>query len=72
MLGALSEQELRRAANALLHTERVGAELRNRIQDVLWLGRGPVITERTRRAIAAALEIEDLVVDGTRFEAMLD
>lgn len=72
MLAALPEQDLRRVAEAVLHIGRVSLELRNRIQDILWQGRGPAITERTRRAIAAALDIEDLVIDSVRFETMLD
>lgn len=71
-LAGLSVEELRRVAEAVLTTGALGAELRNQIQDVLWDGHGPVIWERTRRSLAAALDIDDLVVDTARFEAMLD
>lgn len=72
VLAGMSEQELRHVADALLRAQQVTAELRNHIQDVLWRGRGPVVTERARRAIAAVLDIDDLVIDSARFEAMLD
>jgi very-short-patch-repair endonuclease len=71
-IAALSDQELRRVADSVLNTGPLGAELRNQIQDVLWAGQEPIIWERARRKLAAALDIDDLVVDSTRFEAMLD
>lgn len=72
VLQGLSDDELARVAQRLLDADVLWAELRNQLQDVLWVGRGPVIWERTRRNLAAALNIEDLVVDADRFEAMLD
>lgn len=76
VLSTLSEEDLHRVADAVLRTENVSPSLRNSIQDILWNGLGPIIWERTRRSIAAALDeaigIEDLVVDSARFEAMLD
>jgi AbiJ N-terminal domain 3 len=72
VLEALPNDELARVARWLLTADGMWAELRNQIQDVLWVGQGPVIWERTRRNLAAALDIEDLVVDADRFEAMLE
>src|ERR1700682_3680147 len=72
VFASLPTPEPRRVAEAVLRFEGVVAELRNEIQDVLWDGQGPVIWERTRRTIAAALDIDDLVVDSARFEALLD
>lgn len=46
--------------------------LRNQIQDVLWVGQEPTIWEKTRRDLACALDIHDLVAHHDRFEAMLD
>lgn len=71
-LASLSTEGLRKAAEALLASWPFAAENRNEIQDLLWHGREPVISERTRRTLAAALDIDDLVVDSGRFEAMLD
>jgi very-short-patch-repair endonuclease len=71
-LASMSVEELRRVADAVLSGGGLGPELRNQIQDVLWDGQGPVIWERTRRKLATALSMDDLVVDSARFEAMLD
>lgn len=72
VLKALSHVELARGAQQLLNADVLWAELRNQLQDVLWMGQGPVIWERIRRDLAAALDIEDLVVDADRLKAMLD
>lgn len=72
VLDSLPHDELVRVAQQLLDADVLWAERRNQLQDVLWIGQGPVIWERTRRDLAAALDIEDLVVDADRFEAMLD
>lgn len=71
-LAVQSPEELRRVAQALLEEGNLDAERRNRIQDVLWDGQGPAVWERTRRSLAAALDIDDLVIDKARFEAVLD
>lgn len=60
-----------RVAKAVLDAEALDAEVRNRIQE-LWDGQGPVILERTRRTLAAALDIDDLVVDNARFQTALE
>jgi hypothetical protein len=66
------DDALAAAAERLLAAKGIGAGLRNQIQDALWADRGPVIWERTRRNLAADLDIEDLVVDSDRFENLLD
>jgi very-short-patch-repair endonuclease len=72
MLASLPIAELRRVGAAVLEAESLTADQRNRIQDVLWNGQGPVILKKARRALAAALDIETLVVEPARFEKMLD
>lgn len=72
ILAAQSDEELRRTAAAVLAAEPLEAEIRNKIQDVLWIDQGPQIWARTRRTLAAALDLEDLIADNGRFEAMLD
>lgn len=46
--------------------------LRNQIEDVLWAGQAPLVLEKTRRELALAVDIEDLVIDADKFEALLD
>lgn len=49
------------------------ARMRNAIQDVLWAEPGSLpIPKRTRRDLARALDIEDLIVGGDRFTGLLD
>lgn len=72
VLHDLPDEELIRVAQRLLTADGMWPELRNQIQDVLWLGQEPIIWEKTRRNLAAALDIEDLVADAGPFEAMLD
>jgi very-short-patch-repair endonuclease len=73
-LHAASLDTLTAAAEKLLSAQDNAPEprLRNRLQDVLFANRGPEIWEKTRRKIAASLDIEDLVTDPDRFEKMLD
>lgn len=72
MADSLTPAELRSTAERVLETEELSPAVRNGLQDILWSGDGPVIEERTRRDLAAAFQIADLVVDPTRFEVMLD
>lgn len=72
VLRDLSDEELARVTQRVLAAEGLRPELRNQIQDVLWAGQEPIIWEKTRRNLASALDIEDLVSDPDRFEAMLD
>lgn len=62
------------AAEKLLSDRSSALEpkLRNQIQDALYGDRGPEIWEKTRRKIAARLDIEDLITDPERVERMLD
>ena len=49
------------------------AATRNAIQDVLWAGQGALeIPRRTRRAIARALDLDDVTVMPDRFIALLE
>lgn len=49
------------------------AATRNAIQDVLWAGQGALeIPRRTRRAIARALDLDDVTVMPDRFMALLE
>lgn len=72
VLHDLPGEELVRVAQRLLIADGMWPELRNQIQDVLWVGQEPIIWEKTRRNLAAALDIDDLVADPDRFERMLD
>lgn len=73
-LHAASPDILTAAAEKFLSVQGNGPEprLRNRLQDVLFASRGPEILEKTRRKIAASLDIEDFVTDPDRFENTLD
>ncbi len=72
-LGAASVEQLRRAAQTFVDTNPgMPADRRIAFQDLLWHGIGPVVPERTRRAVAAAINLEQVSVDPVRFEAMLD
>lgn len=72
VLATAPVEELRRIAEVFLANETLNPALRNAIQDVLWAEQGPRIWERARRTLAAALDIDDVVVDCDRFEALLD
>jgi very-short-patch-repair endonuclease len=72
VLTELSERHLVQVAQRLLRARGMTPWLRNQIEDVLWAGQAPLILERTRRALALTVDIENLVVDPDRFEALLD
>lgn len=71
-LAHLTDDELAGVASRLLGASAVSADLRNVLQDLLWAGEPPLIEERTRREISVALDLDDLIVDVDRFEALLD
>ncbi|GAB2962006.1 hypothetical protein LWP59_34645 [Amycolatopsis acidiphila] len=64
---------LARVAEKVLEAGGLNAAERNIVQDTLWAMRGePAIPKRTRREIARALHLDDLVHDGDRFTVLLD
>jgi hypothetical protein len=72
VLTELSQRDLVQVAQRLLRARGMTPWLRNQIEDVLWAGQAPLILERTRRDLALVIDVEDLVVDADRFEALLD
>src|SRR6266567_7470675 len=65
---ALSDAYLPKVAERILDNALASAETRNAIQDELWANQGaPDIPKRTRREIARALDLFDLVYDADRF-----
>lgn len=69
----LPDSDLPEVAQRVLGQISVGAATRNAIQDVLWAGQGAIdIPKRTRRDIARALDLTDLVYDADRFMVLLD
>lgn len=71
-VNTLSPGAVKETAARVLDKVDLTANLRNGLQDVLWRGVGPKIEERSRRDAAAAVDIEDLLHDHRRFEALLD
>ncbi|MGW8538693.1 AbiJ-related protein [Rhodococcus qingshengii] len=73
VLTAIPDDDLERVAAELINRNMTDAAERNNIQDALWAGNDvPQILKRTRREIAADLDLEDLVVEPSRFTHMLD
>ncbi|NKS84111.1 hypothetical protein A6411_16595 [Prescottella equi] len=73
VFGSLDDCDLEQVAKALLSSGLSDAADRNAIEDALWAGRDfPLIQKRTRREIAADLDLGTLVVDAERFTRMLD
>lgn len=72
VLAAISDN-LERVAAEIINRDMTDAAERNNIQDALWAGNDvPQILKRTRCEIAADLDLEDLVVEPSRFTHMLD
>lgn len=70
---ALPDADLPVVAAKLIATNELEAGPRNAVQDALWATRNhPPIPNRTRREIARALHLEDLVRDAERFTRLLD
>lgn len=73
VLEALGDHDLEAVAKALLSSDLVGAADRNALEDALWAAQKfPPIQKRTRREIAADLDLDTLTVDEERFTRMLD
>ncbi|MBB5913922.1 very-short-patch-repair endonuclease [Nocardia transvalensis] len=73
VVAAIPEGELVRVAQLVVDSEMVPPADRIRIQNLLWFGAGPRIVERSRRELAAVLDIEDVVgTDADRFVGMLE
>ncbi|WAJ42856.1 hypothetical protein OK015_16475 [Mycobacterium sp. Aquia_216] len=69
----LPDSDLPSVAGRVLSTAAARPVERVAIEDILWAPSGaPRIPKRTRREIAAALALEDLVVDERRFTTMLE
>jgi hypothetical protein len=70
---ALPDAALPAVAEKVVAAGGLDAGQRNIVQDALWAIREqPVIPKRTRREIAHALHLDDLVRDGNRFTRLLD
>jgi hypothetical protein len=72
-LAALPDADLLMIAEKILASQLpLDAAIRNSIQDVLWASYGsPEIPKRTRREIARALNLAELVHNPDRFRALL-
>ena len=69
----LPDGDLAGVARRVLSTAAARPVERVAIEDILWTSSSaPRIPKRTRREIAAALSLEDLVVDERRFTSMLE
>jgi len=70
---ALDEAALPDIAKRLLSDFPLRAELRNQLEDLLWSGHGfPPILKRVRREVALALSPDDLYLNGSHFDALLE
>src|SRR5262249_32378619 len=70
---AVPDQDLVRVMERFLEFHCPSAENRNSLQDWLWVRqRFPVIPKKARRDLARAINIENLFIDATRFDALLD
>lgn len=73
VLAAIPDDDLERVAAKIINRDMADAAEQNNIQDALWAGNDvPQILKRTRREIAADLDLEDLVVEPSRFTHMLN
>lgn len=69
----LPNEELPFVAKQLLELNRLGPSLRNQIQDLIWADlASPEIPKRLRREVARGLTCDDLYMDGTRFDSLLE
>ena len=72
-LAALPDAALPMVAEKVLAAGGLDSGQRNTVQDALWaISDQPVIRKRTRREIAHAIHLDDLVRDGERFTRLLD
>jgi very-short-patch-repair endonuclease len=70
---AASDTDLPRVAENVLRFFPPSADLRNRIQDVIWTGIScPEIPKRYRHELSRNLSAEDLYLDAGHLEALLD
>lgn len=70
---ALRDADVPGVAERILQCHPVDAATRNAIQDALWAGQGGVeIPKRTRREIARALDLPDLIYSADLFRALLE
>lgn len=70
---ALPDAALPAVAEKVVAAGGLDASQRNAVQDAVWAIREqPAIPKRTRREIAQALHLDDLVRDGDRFTRLLD
>lgn len=70
---SLPDSHLHDVAQRLLQHYPPSPKARNEIQDLLWVGScAPEISKKCRRQIARALEVEELYLDGTRFNELLE
>lgn len=69
----LADARLPDVAIRLLAQHPVDPTIRNRIQDLMWHDQTAVaISKRVRREVARAIPVEDLYLDGGRFDVLLD
>ncbi|MFI2279605.1 AbiJ-related protein [Nocardia beijingensis] len=72
VIEAIPASELSRIAEQMMTESMVTHSDGITIQDTLWAGSGPTIVERTRRELAEALDIEEIVgLDTQRFLDMI-
>lgn len=70
---ALPDTRLPEVATRLLAQHPIDATARNRIQDLMWHDQtAVVINKRVRREVARAIPVEDLYLDASRFDVLLD